>query len=250
MAYGYIRVSGARQEIGPEVQKDGIVRYYNYRLHETHPWGGYFQDTCTAAIPLAMRDGGGKLCSSLQPGDAVILFKLDRAFRVLQDAIHWLDAWREGGVSIHILDMQMDTTTAIGQAMLKVVGVFAELERMRISERLRETFREMKKQGRATGPNAPWGFKIVVDKTRRNKQGRPFKLVVPNAAERKMMARVVQLRDSEHLTIRGALAVMRQEFPVARKRAPWTFMRIVRAYERAHALMEAGVDLTDDNPIV
>ncbi|MFL5243882.1 MAG: recombinase family protein [Gemmataceae bacterium] len=45
------------------------------------------------------------------PGDAVIVPKLDRGFRNMRDILNTLETWERRGISLHLLDVQADTTT-------------------------------------------------------------------------------------------------------------------------------------------
>jgi DNA invertase Pin-like site-specific DNA recombinase len=74
---------------------------------------------------------------TLQPGDTLIVWKLDRLGRSLRDLIHMLDELRERGVKFQSLTEAIDTTTPTGRAMWQMIGVLAELERSLITERTR-----------------------------------------------------------------------------------------------------------------
>ena len=74
---------------------------------------------------------------TLQTGDTLIVWKLDRLGRSLRDLIAMLDDLRERGVKFRSLTEQIDTETPTGRAMWQMIGVLAELERSLISERTR-----------------------------------------------------------------------------------------------------------------
>ena len=74
---------------------------------------------------------------TLQDGDTLIVWKLDRLGRSLRDLITMLDDLRERGVKFRSLTEHIDTNTPTGRAMWQMIGVLAELERSLISERTR-----------------------------------------------------------------------------------------------------------------
>ena len=74
---------------------------------------------------------------TLQAGDTLIVWKLDRLGRILRDLIHMLDELRARGVRFRSLTEAIDTETPTGRAMWQMIGVLAELERSLITERTR-----------------------------------------------------------------------------------------------------------------
>ncbi len=70
---------------------------------------------------------------TLQDGDTLIVWKMDRLGRSLRDLIIMLDGFKERGVRFHSLTEAIDTETPTGRAMWQMIGVLAELERSMIS---------------------------------------------------------------------------------------------------------------------
>lgn len=79
--------------------------------------------------------------------DALIVWKLDRAFRTCREAAMWLDESR--GLAIDFLSYTegWDTSTPMGRAMFHVAAAFAELERENISERTKARLAYLKSKG-------------------------------------------------------------------------------------------------------
>ena len=71
----------------------------------------------------------------LEPGDILIVWKLDRLGRSLRDLITMLDELKQHGVKFRSLTEHIDTDTPTGRAMWQMIGLLAELERSLISER-------------------------------------------------------------------------------------------------------------------
>ena len=71
----------------------------------------------------------------LEPGDSLIVWKLDRLGRSLRDLITMLDELKRRKVKFRSLTEHIDTDTPTGSAIWQMIGLRAELERSLISER-------------------------------------------------------------------------------------------------------------------
>src|SRR5450631_1960073 len=89
---------------------------------------------------------------TLQEGDTLTVWKLDRLGRSLRDLITMLDSLRDRGVKFRSLTEAIDTDTPTGRAMWQMVGVLAELERSMISERTRAGVKAAQRRGVKFGP--------------------------------------------------------------------------------------------------
>ena len=139
MKYGYARVSRADQN--PALQMDALKKAKCDHV---------FQEKRTGA------SGNRPVLSSclkkLEPGDTLIVWKLDRLGRSLRDLITMLDELRDRGVKFRSLTEAIDTDTPTGRAMWQMIGVLAELERSMIIERTRAGVEAARKRGVRPGP--------------------------------------------------------------------------------------------------
>lgn len=92
-----------------------------------------------------------RMLDQLRPGDAVVVWRLDRLSRSLKDLLTILEKFEQQGVSFVSLTESLDTTTASGRAMMHMVAVFAEFERSLIRERTRAGLIQARKNGRVGG---------------------------------------------------------------------------------------------------
>lgn len=76
-----------------------------------------------------------KCLASLQTGDVLVVWKLDRLGRSLRDLIVLLDDLKARDIACRSLTEAIDTETLTGRAMWQLVGKLAELERSLIQER-------------------------------------------------------------------------------------------------------------------
>lgn len=118
----------------------------------------------SGAKPLEMRPEGKKLMEMLQPGDVVLVAKLDRMFRSAQDALTVAEQFRKMGVSLHLLDLGGDVTgNGVAKMFFTIVAAFAEFERDRIAERISDVKRNERDKGRFLGGAKPFGYLVTDD---------------------------------------------------------------------------------------
>jgi DNA invertase Pin-like site-specific DNA recombinase len=81
----------------------------------------------------------GKLLKRLEPGDVLMVTRLDRLARSTRDLLNILDTIAKAGAGFKSLaDQWADTTTAHGRLMLTILGGLAEFERALILARTGE----------------------------------------------------------------------------------------------------------------
>jgi DNA invertase Pin-like site-specific DNA recombinase len=76
-----------------------------------------------------------KCLASLQAGDVLVVWKLDRLGRSLRDLIALLDDLKARDSGFRSLTEAIDSTTPTGRAMWQMIGILAELERSLLLER-------------------------------------------------------------------------------------------------------------------
>ena len=159
-AVGYIRVSTQEQTdsgLSLDVQKRKIeefAQFKNLTLVEV-----ISDENVSADIPLNEREGGQKLIDKAKNEPvSIIALKLDRLFRDAADCLNVTKMWKDEDTPIHLLDLGIDTTTAMGRAFLSSAATFAELERNLISERTKDALQQIKLNGGTLGADA-YGWK-------------------------------------------------------------------------------------------
>lgn len=76
-----------------------------------------------------------RMLNELQPGETVVVWKLDRLSRSLMDVLQIMERIAEAGAGFRSLTESLDTTTPAGRMLMQVIGSFAEFERALIRER-------------------------------------------------------------------------------------------------------------------
>lgn len=89
----------------------------------------------------------------------VIVWKVDRISRNLLDFAAMYEELKDHRVTFISMNEQFDTSTAIGEAMLKIILIFAELERNMTSERVTGIMLDRAENGLWNGARMPVGFR-------------------------------------------------------------------------------------------
>ena len=88
----------------------------------------------------------------------VLVWKIDRISRNLLDFAQMYAELKKLGVAFVSKNEQFDTSSAMGEAMLKIILVFAELERNMTSERVTATMISRANNGIWNGGHIPFGY--------------------------------------------------------------------------------------------
>lgn len=88
----------------------------------------------------------------------VLVWKIDRISRNLLDFSQMYAELKRLGVTFVSKNEQFDTSSAMGEAMLKIILVFAELERNMTSERVTATMISRASNGNWNGGRIPYGY--------------------------------------------------------------------------------------------
>ena len=139
MKYGYARVSTDDQN--PAMQLAALKKAGCKTV---------FRDELTGAH--VNRPALTRCLKTLDTGDTLIVWKLDRLGRSLSDLITMLDGFKKHGIKFQSLTEAIDTETPTGRAMWQMIGVLAELERSLITERTRAGVKAAKRRGVKFGP--------------------------------------------------------------------------------------------------
>lgn len=117
----------------------------------------------------------------------LLVCKIDRISRNLLDFANMYDELKRLGVVFVSKNEQFDTSSAIGEAMLKIILVFAELERNMTAERVTAVMLSRANNGQWNGGRVPYGYAY-------EKQTKEFSL---DPAESQVVRRMYELYERE-----------------------------------------------------
>jgi DNA invertase Pin-like site-specific DNA recombinase len=112
----------------------------------------------------ADRPGLKQALDQLRPGDTLVVWRLDRLGRSLQELISLINGIRAKGADFKSLTENMDTNTSGGKLVFHFFGALAEYERSIIRERTNAGLQAARARGRNGGRP-----KLEVDAAKRKK---------------------------------------------------------------------------------
>lgn len=163
--FGYARVSTERQSNEGHSLADQEQRIRGYAQSAGLTLDGVFVEAgVSGAKRLSNRPKGAELLATLRRGDHVIATKLDRCFRSACDALNVAEDFRNAGIHLHLLDIGGDVTgDGVAKLVFNILAAVAEMERGRISERVRSVKQHLRQSGRFTGGHVARGYNVTED---------------------------------------------------------------------------------------
>lgn len=89
--------------------------------------------------------------ASLQPGDTLVVWKLDRLGRSLSHLMRTIDDLKNRGIHFESITEKFDTSTPAGELLFHVIGALAQFERQMTRERVRAGLATTKANGTKLG---------------------------------------------------------------------------------------------------
>ena len=121
-----------------------------------------FTDAGISGKSTAHRDGLKNALDSVNKGDALVVYSLSRLARSTKDTIEISDQLNTKGVDLVSLSEKIDTTSAAGKMVFRMLAVLSEFERDQVSERTSAALQHKKAKGERVG-GIPYGFKLALD---------------------------------------------------------------------------------------
>ena len=126
MLRGYIRISTPKQAGGSSLQeqREALLAAGCQALYE---------DVCTGGS--LERPAFVRLCQEVEPGDTIVVTKMDRFARTETQAYEQVVGWVRAGIRVQVLNMGVIEDTEMGRLILHIMLSFAEFERDMIISR-------------------------------------------------------------------------------------------------------------------
>lgn len=142
---------------------------------------------------------------------ALIVYSLSRLARSTKDAIAISDRLAKNGADLVSLSERIDTTTAAGKMVFRMLAVLAEFERDQVAERTKSALGHLRSQGKRISGRIPYGWDLSSDE----------QTLVPNPAEQEGLRFIQAQRASGHGRRKIAAALTTAGFPT-KTGAPWS----------------------------
>ena len=92
---------------------------------------------------------------------ALIVYSLSRLARSTKDAIAISERLARNGADLVSLSERIDTTTAAGKMVFRMLAVLAEFERDQVAERTKGALSHMRNEGKRISGRIPYGFDLA-----------------------------------------------------------------------------------------
>lgn len=212
--YIYARISHQDQETGDSVagQKQRGQHYWQDHFEaQGVEWGGMFEEpghVSANSVPFMRRKAGKEAIQKLQAGDVLYVDKVDRLWRDIHDFSDLLRWFKNHEILLvfgNLLGGSFAMDSPLGEFMLPLMVLLAQLESRQTSDRIKADFAYQKANG--FFPHrieaAPMGTKAVAAIPYvPTKSKKPKKMLVWDFEMRLIMAEIVAMRDTQGLTFR------------------------------------------------
>jgi len=153
--------------------------------------------------------------------EAVLVAKLDRITRSVRDLSDLLDRFAARKVALVSASESLNTETASGRMVVRMLAVIAEWEREAIGERTRDALTAKRARGERTSRHAPLGFRLTTAGT-----------LQPDEAERDQLRVIAECRAAGYPWTGIARELAKLGY-VTRSGRPWTLWNVRSAYTTA-----------------
>jgi len=209
-AIGYVRVSTERQAdegvslAAQEAKVRAMAVVQNATLVDVIVDGG-------ESAKSTNRPGLQRLLKLVNAGEvqAVIVARLDRLTRSVKDLCGLLELFEKKNVALISVAESLDTSSAAGRLVIKIMAACSEWEREAIGERTRDALRHKRSQGERVG-NIHFGYRLAGD----------GKHVEPDPAEQAALREMHALRRRGG-TLRSIAADLNEKGHRTRRGSAW-----------------------------
>lgn len=219
---GYVRVSDKSQESNTSLKdQERKLKAYceamGHRLVKTYKEVGSGKDT-------EGRPEFQEAMEALQQADGIIAVKLDRLARNTRDVLELVeDVLQPANKALVLLDLNVDTSTPTGRAMLTVMAAVATLKRDQINERCRNGRQAKKAEGGYIGGRVPYGYSL-------DSQSR----LVPNPTEQAVLD-IIRKRSRRGHTLYSIAKYLNDKGHPTKTGAKWSHVAVGKLVERLKA---------------
>ncbi|MFO3681576.1 recombinase family protein [Pseudomonas aeruginosa] len=143
--FAYCRVSTVTQTTENQIEE---IRAAGFQV-DPHR---IISETISGSVQANKRPGWLRLLDKLEPGDVLVVTKLDRLGRSAIDVRSTVDTLATEGIKVHCLALGgADLTSAAGRMTLQVLAAVAEFERDLLIERTQAGLARAKSEGKKLG---------------------------------------------------------------------------------------------------
>ena len=164
-AIGYIRVSTEGQVVDGVSLDAQRAKIEAWALLNDYELVAVHVDAGISGKSALNRPGLQAALADCRTGSALVVYSLSRLARSTKDTIEISDKLAKSGADLVSLSEKIDTTSAAGKMVFRMMAVLAEFERDQISERTTTAMQFKKAKGERVGA-IPYGHDLADDGVR------------------------------------------------------------------------------------
>lgn len=221
-AVAYIRVSTEQQAtegVSLEAQQEKINAWCllnDYQLVSVHVDAGLSGKRADNRPELQLA-----LDQVTRFGGVLVVYSLSRLARSTKDTIAISERLEKAGADLVSLSEKIDTTTAAGRMVFRMLAVLAEFERDQLSERVTMAMDHKRRKSERISGRIPYGFTLAADGV----------ALVAEPTEQNTLATIRQLRDTG-ASIRSIVAHLNNNQVPTKGGKPWCVSTVHTLLER------------------
>ena len=219
-AIGYLRVSTIMQvEEGQslDAQRAKIEAWAalnDYSVKALH------RDPGLSGKAMQNRPGLRAALQDCQKGDALVVYSLSRLSRSIRDTLEISDRLSRIGADLVSLSEKIDTTSASGKMLFRLLSVMAQFESDQMAERVTMGMQHKKAMGGRIG-TIPFGYQLAEDGVR----------LIPDPKEQDILTAVRQHRETG-LSLRAIVQRLAEQGYQSRTGQPFQLTQVARMVQR------------------
>ena len=214
-AVGYVRVS-TQNQVGQGVSLDAqevkIKQWANLNGYELT---AIYSNPGISGKEMETRQGLQMALEDIREGDALVVHSLSRLTRSIRDTLDIAELLKKRKADLVSISEKIETNTAAGKMVFRMLAVLNEFERDQVSERTKEALRHKREKKERCG-FIPHGWKLAPD-------GR---MLIEDPEEQAIVKKIRRLH-SRRLSLREIAAKLNSEGMLNRG-APWNHSSVMR----------------------
>lgn len=224
LAIGYVRVSTADQAT------DGVSLAVQRQRIEAHCVAGGLDllavhaDEGISGKDVHHRPGlQAALADACGHKAALVVYSLSRMARSTRDTLAIAERLQRADADLVSMSEKLDTTSAAGKMMFRMLAILAEFERDLVSERTSAAMAHKRAKGERISGRIPYGYDLHEDGIQ----------LLPNATEQNALALIRRLRAEGHTLQSIADELQRRGYLTKTGNRTWTTCTILKLTKRA-----------------
>lgn len=224
-AYGYARVStqGQKNEgVSLAHQQDRIAAWCKANGHD---FDTVFVETMSGGRADNRPELQKAMTAVCKNRGILVVYSLSRFSRSVKDTLALTERLDRSNAHLASLSESLDTSSAVGRMVFKMLSTLAEFEKDVLSERTRNALGHMRRTNRRISAKIPFGYTLADDGD----------TLLPNANEQSAIGRIVERR-SQGMTLAAIAQSMETEKVKTREGGRWYPATIAAILDRQHKL--------------